>query len=244
MDKDGKNAVITTCRYDSLGRVEEIAYGNRVRTRYEYDGSGNVSFLETKAGEEIPLYFRYEYDGNGNRVAKREEQAAVDGNQRITAAYRYDIQRQLTEERDGDACSGYGYDSTGNRIWKKSCTVFEKTSPKKRAAVHLKELFDTHKEQFLETRMELYGKEEAIRHYSVDLLWGQKLYQELRFVLVEINGIQSILAGASLELESLSIIRLYSYRFRIECMFRELKQQTRAYPNLNVHFNRLKKQIR
>ena len=62
-------------------------------------------------------------------------------------------------------------------------------------------------------RLELYGKQETIRYYSMDLLWGQKLYQELRFVLVEMNGIQSILASTSLELEPLSIIRLYSYRF-------------------------------
>ncbi len=58
---------------------------------------------------------------------------------------------------------------------------------------------------------------------------GQKLYQQLRFVLVEMNGIQSILVSTSLELEPLSVIRLYSYRFRIECTFRELKQQTGAF---------------
>ncbi len=121
---------------------------------------------------------------------------------------------------------------------KKSCTAYEKPAPrkpgrgrppKKGAAIHLKELFASHKERFLETRMELYGKQETIRYYSINLLWGQKLYQELRFVLVEMNGIQSILASTSLELEPLSIIRLYSYRFRIECMFRELKQQIGAF---------------
>ena len=77
--------------------------------------------------------------------------------------------------------------------------------------------------------MELYGKQETICYYSIDLLWGQKLYQELRFVLVEMNGVQSILASTSLELEPLSIIRLYSYRMRIECTFRELKQQIGAF---------------
>ena len=121
---------------------------------------------------------------------------------------------------------------------KRSCTAFEKPAPgkpgrgrprKKGDAVHLKELFASHKEQFAETRMELYGKQETIRYYCVDLLWGQKLYQELRFVLVEMGGVQSILASTSLELEPLSIIRLYSYRFRIECMFRELKQQLGAF---------------
>lgn len=43
------------------------------------------------------------------------------------------------------------------------------------------------------------------------------------------NGTKSILAGTSLSLDPLYIIRLYSYRFRIECTFRELKQQTGAF---------------
>jgi len=43
------------------------------------------------------------------------------------------------------------------------------------------------------------------------------------------NGVQSILASTSLTLDPLSIVRLYSYRFRIECMFRELKQQIGAF---------------
>ena len=121
---------------------------------------------------------------------------------------------------------------------KKSCTAYEKPGPrkpgrgrppKKGAVVHLKELFTSHKGQFQEAEIELYGKKEAIRYYCTDLLWGQKLYQELRFVLVEMNGVQSILASTSLTLEPLSIIRLYSYRFRIECTFRELKQQVGAF---------------
>ena len=121
---------------------------------------------------------------------------------------------------------------------KKSCTAYEKPGlrkpgrgrpPKKGAVVHLKELFTSHKGQFQDAEIELYGKKESIRYYCIDLLWGQKLYQELRFVLVEMNGVQSILASTSLTLEPLSIIRLYSYRFRIECTFRELKQQVGAF---------------
>ena len=121
---------------------------------------------------------------------------------------------------------------------KKSCTAYGKPSPrkpgrgrppKKGAVVHLKELFASHKEQFQNAELELYGKKESVRYYCIDLLWGQKLYQELRFVLVEMNGVQSILASTSLALEPLSIIRLYSYRFRIECTFRELKQQIGAF---------------
>ena len=83
--------------------------------------------------------------------------------------------------------------------------------------------------EFQKTEIELYGKKESIQYYCIDLLWGQKLYQELRFVLVEMNGVQSILASTSLTLDPLSIIQLYSYRFRIECTFRELKQQIGAF---------------
>lgn len=121
---------------------------------------------------------------------------------------------------------------------KKSCTALEKPGPrrpgrgrppKKGAAVHLKELFAACTDKFQETTVELYGKKESIRYYSIDLPWGQKFYQELRFVLVETNGIQSILASTSPALDPLSIIWLYSHRFQIECTFRELKQQTGAF---------------
>ena len=43
------------------------------------------------------------------------------------------------------------------------------------------------------------------------------------------DGTQSILASTSLALDPLSLIRLYSYRFRIECTFRELKQQVGTF---------------
>ncbi len=121
---------------------------------------------------------------------------------------------------------------------KKSCTAFEKPAPrkpgrghppKKRPAVHLKDLFLTQKENFHEAEIELYGKKASVRYYCIDLLWGQKLYQELRFALVKMNGTQSTLTSTSFALEPLSIIRLYSYRFRIECTFRELKQQAGAF---------------
>ena len=92
---------------------------------------------------------------------------------------------------------------------KRNCTAFEKPAFRKSGrgrpaqkgkAVRLKDLFVSRKEQFREAEMVLYGKKEKLRYYSIDLLWGQKLYQELRFVLVEYNETQSILAGTSLKL--------------------------------------------
>lgn len=117
---------------------------------------------------------------------------------------------------------------------KKSCVAYHKPPTvkkpgrgrpaKKGATVKLMELFQACESEFLETTAVLYGRKETIRYYCINLLWGQKLYKELRFVLVEYRGIRSILVSTDLEQSPMSIIRLYSYRFKIECTFRELKQ--------------------
>lgn len=78
------------------------------------------------------------------------------------------------------------------------------------------------------------------------MLWGKKLYRELRFVLVEYNGMRSILVSTDLTLPPEEIIMLYALRFKIENCFREFKQQfggfayhfwTKHLPKLN-HFKR------
>ena len=117
---------------------------------------------------------------------------------------------------------------------------------KKGEKVKLMELFDEQKKQFQTQELDLYGKLHTLRYHCVDLLWGQGLYQKLRFVLVEYDNVQSILACTDLTMTPLDIIRLYSYRFHIENTFRELKQElggfsyhfwTKALPKLN-HFRK------
>ena len=108
-------------RYDSQDRIREITYGNHVVTEYDYDGDGNVSRLETTAGEDILFSFCYEYDGNGNRTAKYGEQAmAYGGKQKVRTSYRYDIRGQLVEEKEHDSPTSYTYDAAGNRTGKKT----------------------------------------------------------------------------------------------------------------------------
>ena len=117
---------------------------------------------------------------------------------------------------------------------------------KKGEKVKISDLFCSEKEHFKSQKLDLYGKKHDIRYYCIDLLWGQGLYQKLRFVLVEYGNVQSILASTDLSLSPLAIIQLYSYRFRIETMFRSLKQDiggfsyhfwTNALPKLN-HFKK------
>ena len=79
----------------------------------------------------------------------------------------------------------------------------------------------------------VYGKEETISYYSLKLLWGQGLYRELRFVLVEYDDKKSILVCTDPSVDPLTIIELYAARFSIEECFREFKQQIGG---LNYHF--------
>jgi len=96
--------------------------------------------------------------------------------------------------------------------------------PKKGASVKVSSLFTSHADFFAETILNLYGVDEAVRYFCIDLKWGQGLYQDLRFVLTITGKGTSILVSTDLTLTPIQIIKLYSYRFKIECSFRELKQ--------------------
>ena len=96
--------------------------------------------------------------------------------------------------------------------------------PKKGAAIKVASLFTTHAEFFKEAVLNLYGVDETVRYFCINLKWGEKLYQELRFVLTVTGTTTSILVSTDLTLSPVQIIQLYGKRFKIECSFRELKQ--------------------
>jgi len=104
---------------------------------------------------------------------------------------------------------------------------------KKGAKIKLINLFQERAGQFAPMTITLYGKKQDIRYYDLVLLWGQGLYRQLRFVLVECGNAKSILVSTDLSVSPLSIIHLYSHRFRIECTYRTLKQEIGGF---SYHF--------
>jgi len=96
---------------------------------------------------------------------------------------------------------------------------------------HLYELFKTQK--FTTKEMELYGQKKKVKYSCVDMLWGKDMYQELRFVLVDIDGTYSIIVSTNLRLDPETIIKLYSIRFKIETCFRAFKS---SFNGFGYHF--------
>ncbi len=121
---------------------------------------------------------------------------------------------------------------------KNNCIAFEKPIPsfmprrgrprKRGNSVKLAELFEK-EELFKEADVTMYGKSQQVQYYCVNLLWGLKLYQELRFVLVKYGDSRAIFVSTDLSLDPTLIMEAYAHRFKIECTFRELKQQVCAF---------------
>lgn len=115
---------------------------------------------------------------------------------------------------------------------KKNCTAYENPGaykgrgrrPLHGPAVHLRELFTSEAASFQEACLQIYGSEKKVRFLSRTYLWGQKLYHPLKFVLVEYEKTQAILVCTDLSMCAGDIIKAYAYRFKIEAMFREMKQ--------------------
>lgn len=140
---------------------------------------------------------------------------------------------------------------------KKNCTAYRLPLPKengkkgrprkKGEAIKLISLFHDPDIEFRKARVTAYGEKKDVEYYCIDLLWGLKHYQKLRFVLVRWDGITSILVTTDLTLPATTVIELYAWRAKIESMFREMKQQlgafgyhfwTKAMPRLNHYARR------
>jgi hypothetical protein len=88
-------------------------------------------------------------------------------------------------------------------------------NPKIRDSFRIMDLFRTKAADFVEETLTLYGEQKKVKYLCVNLLWRRGLYQEIRFVLVIMDGVESILACTGLNLDPRVIIELYCYRFKI-----------------------------
>ena len=118
---------------------------------------------------------------------------------------------------------------------------------KKGETFKLKDFFTNSTEIFCEEELFLYGVKRLVQYKVIDLLWGQKLYQKLRFVLVRYDGRCEILVTTNLELGAKEVIETYGCRFKIECAFRSMKQSlgtfayrfwSRSMPKLNRYYKK------
>ena len=105
-----------------------------------------------------------------------------------------------------------------------SVVIGKNGKPKPAKSFPIMDLFQTKADCFRESTLMIYGKLTKVRYYCVNLIWNQDLKQEIRFVLVYLNGSKSILACTALDLDPGKIIELYCFRFKIETLFRAFKQ--------------------
>lgn len=94
--------------------------------------------------------------------------------------------------------------------------------------VKLMRLFESQREQFQEITIDLYGQGKSLTFLCVDLFW-KPIKDKVRFVLVEDGKDRFILLCSDLTLNAQSIIKAYSYRFKIEVNFKVLKHLMGAF---------------
>lgn len=107
--------------------------------------------------------------------------------------------------------------------------------------VKVLQLFTDCADKFTTAKVLLYGEEKELQYFCIDLLWGLGLYRELRFVLVRMGTVQSILVSTNTSFSAKKIIRLYGYRFKIETSFKAINQTLHglAYHFWTVHMPKL-----
>ncbi len=96
---------------------------------------------------------------------------------------------------------------------------------KKGETLHVEELFDSRKDDFTTATVIQYNKEVEVQYLCLDLLWGSGLYKKLRFVLTKTpeKG-NAIFVTTDLTMPPEKVIEAYAHRFKIESMFRDIKQ--------------------
>lgn len=94
--------------------------------------------------------------------------------------------------------------------------------------IRLLDLFESMDEQFKKTTIFLYGQSKQVSFLCMDLIW-RPIGKKVRFVLVRDGEEKFILMCSDITLSPSDIIRVYSYRFKIEVNFKVLKHVMGAF---------------
>ncbi len=92
----------------------------------------------------------------------------------------------------------------------------------------LSELFVKQADMFCPLSIDIYGKETSLSYLCLDLIW-RPIMKKVRFVLVKNGSTTCIFMTSKLDLLPQDIIQLYSYRFKIEIAFKELKHRIGSF---------------
>ena len=95
-------------------------------------------------------------------------------------------------------------------------------TPKYGNKVELRLLFKTSLDRFTTANLNIYGKVESVQYLCLDLFW-KPAKRIIRFVLVKTNEKAMILMCSDLNIAPEMIIVAYTYRFKIEVSFKNLK---------------------
>lgn len=88
--------------------------------------------------------------------------------------------------------------------------------------VKLKDIFQTHQDQFLTAPCHVYGRLETVSYLALNLMW-KPIKGPLRFIFAITSRGPIVLMCSDLALDPLTAIALYCARVRIETMFAMLK---------------------
>ena len=97
-----------------------------------------------------------------------------------------------------------------------------------RKSIKLFDLFTTRAKEFITVTLPMYGKDTTVSYLCIDLYW-KEFGDKIRFVLVRFSNKDILLMCSDLTWLPVDIIRAYSYRFKIEGCFKNLKQQIGSF---------------
>ena len=104
--------------YDTMGRIKEKNLPNGIHTQYQYNNIGKLEEI-CHIGKDFEERYHYIYDAVGNKIEARKNRNGIEEDSGIYS-YHYDARNQLVGVlKDGKVQREYGYDSFGNRIYKK-----------------------------------------------------------------------------------------------------------------------------